>query len=505
MAPRSPQQAAMQTTAPRSRYEIWTVAALCALAAARILFGAAALPFFADTDEQVHFDLAHKFARGYWPKRHHEIRDPETIVVTLYHHSPEFSFRPELWKGGRMPPPVRDWPRAEQDFYVAWQLPGLRSEPNHEAHSPPVYYALAGIWYDFGRALGLSGPGAVYWVRFLNVPLYGSLVFTAYAFARPYFGRDTALAVAALTAFFPNTVFFTINSDILSPLLASLTLILLLRWYESEDPSRWLASGIGAMAAATVLVKLTNVALLVAVAAVILLRLRRTHRLGRTLRESWLMLLTAGAPLLLWGVRNRLVLGDWTGTSSKLEQLHWTPKPFSEWLDHPMFKTGASSSGYLTKLASSFFDGDANWHNHAARSAVADNFFLATSAVLPLIGLMVAMFRGFREPPARFGAGLSALTVLTFLGLLTWLSIRFDFGDCAFPSRDFPFLASGRLIAGGLVPFLALYAYGLESLAGRRPAWVAAAVAATVSMMVLAQQPFLKLALGSQYNWFHLP
>jgi hypothetical protein len=54
------------------------------------------------------------------------------------------------------------------------------------------------------------------------------------------------------------------------------------------------------------------------------------------------------------------------------------------------------------------------------------------------------------------------------------------------------------------VPFLALYAYGLNALAGRRPALVATFTAVAVVMMVVGQEPFLKGALASQYNWFHL-
>jgi hypothetical protein len=99
---------------------------------------------------------------------------------------------------------------------------------------------------------------------------------------------------------------------------------------------------------------------------------------------------------------------------------------------------------------------------------------------------------------------MACLAVVAFLGGLTFLSMRFDFHECAYPSQQFPFFTSGRLIAGGLVPFLALYAYGLRALVGRRPALVAAATAVAVAMMVMGQEPFLKGALASQYNWFHL-
>jgi hypothetical protein len=202
-------------------------------------------------------------------------------------------------------------------------------------------------------------------------------------------------------------------------------------------------------------------------------------------------------------VRNRLTLGDWTGTSAKIQQLTWTPKPLSEVLNHPVFTAGGLTA-YLYHLTVNFFGGDSTWHGAPARSAVADVFFLASSAVLPVVGLAVALRRGRTEPRARLAAVMACLAVVAFLGGLTFLSMRFDFHDCAYPSQQFPFFTSGRLIAGGLVPFLALYAYGLRALVGRRPALIAAATAVVVAVMVLGQEPFLKGALASQYNWFHL-
>jgi hypothetical protein len=502
-SPATRPEASVSTFTPR--YELWALVAICLLAAARVFFGAAALPFFADTDEQAHFDLVHKLARGYWPAGEVERRDTETAEVAIFNHSPEFSIAPDDYPRGQFPPPVRTWPAGqEKTAYVAYLRNLLHEQPNHEAHSPPVYYALAGLWYDLGRLLGPSRPETVYWVRFFNAPLYAALVATAYALCRPYFGRDNALAVAALTAFFPNTVFFTVNSDVLSPLAVALTLLLVLRWYEREQPGWRLPAAAGAVAAAAVLVKLTNAAVLVVMAAVILVRFRRDRQPVKLLRESWPLLLTASLPLLLWGVRNRMTLGDWTGTSAKVRQLTWTPKPLTELLNHPIF-TPNKLAAFLTKLTTNFFDGDANWHGGPARSAAADWFFLATSALLPAVGLAVAVRYGAQEPRARFFALMSALAVVSFFGVLVFLSMRFDFGECAFPSRDFPFFTSGRLVSGALVPFLALYAYGVGALVGRRPALIAGATAVAVSMMVLGQLAYVTPALSSQYNWFHLP
>jgi 4-amino-4-deoxy-L-arabinose transferase-like glycosyltransferase len=492
------------TPTPRSRFERRVLVVLCVLGAARIWFGAMALPMFADTDEQAHFDLVHKFARGDWPSEKFVRRDPEVREIAVYYHCPEFVARATEYPDGRYPPPMRERPEPERRAFVDAVRRLLNSQPNHEAHSPPVYYAIAGLWLDIGQSFGQSSYREVYWTRCLNALIFAALVALAYVFCQPYFGRNVALAVAALTAFFPNTVFFTVNSDLLSPLLVLATLMLLLRWYEKETPGFWFTAGVGALAAASVLVKLTNAAVLVAMAVVILLRLIRDRQPGKIVAASWPLLLASVLPLLGWGLRNREYFGDWTGTSSKVLQLTWLPKPPSEWLNHPIF-TLAGLSEFLRQLTTNFFDGDSVFHGGPARSPVADTFLLATVALLPVIGLIAAFRQGRQEPRARLVAGMSALLIATFVGVLVYLSMRFDFNQCDYPSRKFPFFTSGRLIAGALVPLLALYARGLEALLGRWPILFAAAVVATVSMMVLAQEPYLKLALASRYNWFHLP
>ncbi len=485
---------------PPSRRERWCLAALCALGAARIFFGAAALPFFADTDEYAHFDLVLKFARGYWPDKNAVNLDPATVDVWLPFGTTEF-LKPPAPFLGMVPVNVTHTGPDEAKFLVARNV--LLKWGNFEAQSPPVYYLVAGFWYDLGLFAGLTGPRGVYWVRFLNVPLFAALVALAYAVCRPRFGRDTALAVAALTAFFPNTVFFTVNSDILSPVTAALTLLLLLRWYEREAPAPGLSAAVGAAAAAAVLVKLTNAALLGVVGAVILLRLRRDRRPVATLRAAGPLLLAAALPLAVWGVRNRVLLGDWTGTAAKVKHLTWTPKPWNELLDHPLF-TRSGPATFLTPLTTRFFCGDSVWCGKDVHEPLAEKYLLATTAVLPALGLAVCLWRGRREPRARTAAAVAALTVAGYLFVLTYLSLRFDFGQCMFPRRDFPYFATGRLVAGAIVPLLTLYACGLGALAGRRTVPLAAGVGATVWMMVLAQQVFLRLALPSTFNWFHL-
>jgi uncharacterized membrane protein len=479
------------------------------LAAARVAFGAAALPFFADTDENAHFDVVHKYARGYWPGKDQKAMryDPETVETWIFDGSPEFLNEPgSLGVPDGYPPPIRDWQKTtETGINIRQQRATKNALPNHEAHEPPLYYALAAVWYGCGKAFGLPEAGAVYWVRFLNAPLYAALVASSYTFARTYFGRDVGLAVAALVAFFPNTVYFTVNNDMLSPLTGVLTLLLLLRWYESETARPGLAAAAGALAAAAVLVKLTNAAILVPAGVAVLLRFRRRReRLRETAVETLALVTAVAVPVFLWGLRNRLALDDWTGTVAKAEVQTWTRKPLTELFHHPVFTAGGLTA-FLTKLCVSFFSGDASWGNRPVLFLPSVYFFLVTAALLPAIGLAMAFRRGKSEPRARLAAAMSALFVVASVVELAAISLQFDFGINKFPSNDFPFFAFGRLGGGALVPFLALYACGFDALVGRRLVGVVAATAGVVTMMVLTQAAYLVLAVSSQYNWFHLP
>ena len=91
---------------------------------------------------------------------------------------------------------------------------------NHEASQPPLYYSVAGAWWRLGKLLGFDGGQLLYWLRFLNIPLIGALVWLAWLTARKVFPDNlfVRVAVPALIAFLPQTTFYAINNDILSPL-----------------------------------------------------------------------------------------------------------------------------------------------------------------------------------------------------------------------------------------------------------------------------------------------
>src|SRR5208337_1559889 len=103
-----------------------------------------------------------------------------------------------------------------------WLLAHLQ-RANYHAHSPPLYYLIAGIWYDLGRALGVGDWGQVYWVRSLNPIFCGLLVWASYRFVRKVYPESEFLwlAVPGLLAVFPQDVFFGISRDVLSPVVSA--------------------------------------------------------------------------------------------------------------------------------------------------------------------------------------------------------------------------------------------------------------------------------------------
>jgi hypothetical protein len=88
---------------------------------------------------------------------------------------------------------------------------------------------------------------------------------------------------------------------------------------------------------------------------------------------------------------------------------------------------------------------------------------------------------------------------------LAVMSMRYDFGNCVYPSREKPYFVSGRLIAGTILPFLLLYIDGLNrilikfKLASRLLVVVSVIVAViTISEIIISWPVFF-----SPYNWFH--
>ena len=92
------------------------------------------------------------------------------------------------------------------------------------------------------------------------------------------------------------------------------------------------------------------------------------------------------------------------------------------------------------------------------------------------------------------------------MALLVLLSLSFDFGNCPYPSREWPYFSSGRLMLGALVPFLIMYLGGLEVvLRWLRLSWARVPALMIFAGFMATSQLALSIdVFASQFNWFHL-
>jgi len=132
-----------------------------------------------------------------------------------------------------------------------------------------------------------------------------------------------------------------------------------------------------------------------------------------------------------------------------------------------------------------------------------DIFNTAASSLLVSIGLArLLLSHRSDDSDLRNAIQMSLVCFVSFVGMLAWLSIAFDFGDCAYPSRQYPYFTSGRLMSGAFVPFVAVYVWGLDFMVKSKRLCLAMivviALVTTISELYLSWTVF-----RSPYNWFH--
>ncbi len=474
---------------------------LCVVAALRVFLISAAFPLFNNVDEPAHFDLVLKYSHGHVP-RGLEPYGPETGRLMTLYASPEYMLPPESQRGIAAPP----WSlRAE--LLSKWDA--IRAQwseaVNYDAAQPPFYYAAAGIWYRFTRAGGGNEGRAIYSIRFLNMAFLVVLIGAAYVFMRRTYPDRVflRLGVPAILAFLPQDFFYSISNDVPVPLLFAAAFYSLLDVIKEDRPSLALCAAAGAFCALTVLDKLSALPVLGVLTAAVILKARKSA----VRPASWAVLVGAAMiPICGWALRNQIVMGDALGTAEKARLLGWTPQPLAAMLRHPIF-TPRGAWFFIDELLKSFWRGEFFWHRRRLweGAPVCERFFTLSS--IAFLGASAWGLRAKKRFGEREADAMSFLAIGLSVLFLVSISISYDFGDCPYPSRSVPFLFSGRLIAGVMVPFFALYLDGLERLLARwRRPWLAwAALGAVLVSMCAAQVSLVGPIFGSAYNWFHLP
>ena len=482
---------------------------LCAMAAVRVFVYSAAFPFFNNVDEESHFDLVVKYSHAELP---HTLAkySPEAIRYIVAFGSPEFIETPEQYPGGKFPPPPWKQPFEKVKAHLLAQAAVWQSQVNHESFEPPLYYAVAGLWLRLGHGCGLDEIYALYWIRFLNIAVAAGLVWLGFLAARIVFPNNIfpRIAVPALLAFIPQDALYSIQSDAFSPLCFGAAFICMLYWMRAVKPGLRLAVIAALSLAAACLVKTANLPLAAAMACALLFDLQRRAKAGQfpgCLPGFVVFAVLSAAPIIAWVVWNKHVSGDFTGAAPKIKLLGWTHKPFTEWWSHPIF-TFSGLWTFWSELMARFWRGEFIWLRRPLASFTADTFYSVSSALL--LGICgITIIRHFKTNDVSGRAlRFSLACVLAAIAFLVLVSISFDFGNCMYPSQAHPFLTSGRLISGAMIPFTLLYAHGLDLVFYRvKSLWVKfGGLAVIVLGMTISEAIVNAPAFASQNNWFHL-
>jgi hypothetical protein len=317
------------------------------------------------------------------------------------------------------------------------------------------------------------------------------------------------IGVPALLAFLPQTAFYSIQNDVLSPLCFGAAFICLVKLLRTDAPGVRLGAVTGLALAATYLSKISNLPLLAVSGVVVLFKISRLARAGK-LRAAFPALaalaLCAGLPIGGWLAWTKCHFGDFTGAAAKIQFLGWTHKPFGEWWHHPIF-TPHGLWTFVSGLLATFWQGEFLWHRQPLASPVVDAIYAISSvgfvgvAVIALLSRSADVIAAQRQA-LWLGFG-SFLAAVAFLG---FLSIIYDFHDCFYPSGAHPYFTSGRLMLGALIPFLLLYLYGLDrALCRVKNRWVRPLVLIGMILFMLVSEIFIDWRLfPNAYNWFHI-
>ncbi|HEY4952520.1 MAG TPA: DUF2142 domain-containing protein [Verrucomicrobiae bacterium] len=488
-----------------ARQWIWL---LCLLAVVHVFVFSAAFPFFNNVDEQIHLDLTVKYSQGHIP-RSLETISTETIPYAVIYGTHEFVWPSNNFPTEQFPPP---WTQPVEKV-----APGLAAAKaawnqviNHETSQPPLYYTLAGLWWWIGKICGFDGGQLLYWLRFLNIPFIAMLVWLGYATARTVFPENQfiQIAVPALIAFFPQSIFYAINNDILSPLTFGLAFLLLLKFFQTETPGPRLGIATGLALAATYLTKISNLPLLVVSGIFIALKIFQLARAG-ILRGSISPLAAlfycAAIPAIAWLAWTKYNFGDFTGAAAKIRFLGWTYKPFLEWWHHPIF-TPQGFGTFLHDLLATFWQGEILWHRRTLALPSVDMVYVLFTCVV-IASALINLLPKFKSAtmPQREALWFSFACFGATIAFLGFLSIIYDFHDCFYPSTAHPYFTSGRLMLGALIPFLLLFVYGLNGVLKKFSNPVKFLVlAAMILFMLISEITIDWPVFSSAYNWFHM-
>lgn len=463
-----------------------------------------AMPPFNNSDEHQHADLVDRYSRGIWPHEPRPLMDPVFLRRMIPYESPEYLYSRASMPGLDVNRPLHQMPGALRDRVLAIRFDRWSKAVNHETHSPPVYYALAGLWTAALRPIWpFSDARSLYIPRLLNVPLYVLFLLALHRLARltaPH-RPDWATAAVVLAVMMPVQVFYGINSDVLLPPLFAWAMVALLIFHRAASCSAVLAAIAGLLTAAAFLTKYTAVPIAILLGLVLLSKLRSQRR-------SWSGILIAAAcaaiPVLLVFARNQHFLGDWTGAAYKMEALGWKARSLQGWLsihEHPIWQPWGHWY-FLRQFMSCLWIGELHWGGQP----LTFNWLTGLLILAPLPLWLLAALPADAAHRLK-DAWMLWIALLCSLLTLVWLSLAIDYTHSLQPVPSMPFLPNARMVSGCLAAAMILLVNGLGRLlttikSGVSPMRVLLAVG---PVMIGAELALMYPVILSQWNFFHVP
>jgi len=491
-------------TRPASRERAW-VLAFCLLAAVHVFIYGAAFSFFNGVDEPAHFDTVTKYAHGHLPRALEPYTSDTLRAMALFDAKPYLGTNDAI----ELSPPPWTWPADKQAELVAVQKPAVPGA-DYECSQPPLYYTVAGGWWWLAGKLGLSEGNQLYGLHFLNVPIVMLVVWLGWVAARRVFPDHLfrRLAVPAFIAVMPQSCYYAIENDNPSPLFFSIAFCGLLRFWAAEIPGIALGAITGLALAGAFLTKITNTFPIIAfliMLALLARRLRQQSKLTQSLPSFFALAVCAGLPALAWMIWCKMNFGDFTGSQPRADFWGWTTKPLLERWHHPLF-TPYGVIKFANHFLPQFWQGEGTWHLRPTSFRLADCTYTAVTTGLLGIALVKIALRPISEPLERRRVlWMSCWLFASTVAFLVYVSISFDFHDCCYPSREFPYLYCGRQALAAIIPFMLLLVTGLDTLLVSLRAPVKFSILGALMALMLATEAAANRDIFSDsYNWFHM-
>lgn len=195
------------------------------------------------------------------------------------------------------------------------ETPSEESTSSHEAHQPPLYYAILAIPYVLLKAISASDDTVWRVLRLLNILIGAAWIYSVYVLSKDFFTREKyALAATAFVALLPTATYTAgvINNEMLISLLFTCALIPILRYFRNGSISPKSSAILGLIIGLAILSKAQGLILMIVFLAASLAVCRRVNYTNyRQVLSSAMIVL--GVTVLIsgwWFIRSWIVYGN---------------------------------------------------------------------------------------------------------------------------------------------------------------------------------------------------